>query len=343
VAVAPAAVAPASTNPMAAMIDKAAFTTAAVETETGRQMMIRAQVLLDRAHFSPGVIDGAYGENVRQAIAAFEESNGLTVDGQIDEAVFAKLSAGDATPIMQDYVITDADVKGPFVEKLPTKYEEMAKLDRMAYTSPAELLAEKFHMDEKLLRALNPNVDFAKAGTTILVVRPGDDKLPAQVTRIDVDKSEREVRAYDATNRLVAVYPATVGSTDMPAPAGSWEVAAVAPDPTWNYDPAKLNFGTAKTKLTIPAGPNNPVGAVWIDLTKDTYGIHGTPDPAKIGKSDSHGCVRLTNWDVQELSTEVSKGTKVVFVGSEADGGRKAGAEVTPAKPAQAKKSSSAT
>lgn len=179
-------------------------------------------------------------------------------------------------------------------------------------------------MDEDLLRALNPGADFSKAGATILVARPGADKLPAQVARIDVDKAEREVRAFDGGGKLLAVYPATVGSSELPAPSGRWEVAAIAPDPTWNYDPEKLSFGKAKTKLTIPAGPNNPVGSIWIDLTKETYGIHGAPDPDTIGKTASHGCVRLTNWDAEELGAAVSKGTEVVFVGTEGATGRAA-------------------
>jgi lipoprotein-anchoring transpeptidase ErfK/SrfK len=316
----PVAPAPASSHPLAQSIDKAVFSAASVDTEPGRQMMIRAQVLLDRAHFSPGVIDGQYGENVRQAIAAFESARGLAVDGLLDPQVFEALAAQDSTPIMQDYVITEADVAGPFVAKIPAKEEDMAKLERLAYTGPAELLAEKFHMDETLLRALNPGVDFGKAGTSILVVRPGQDRLPTQVALVEVDKAEREARAYDGAGKLVAVYPATVGSSDMPAPSGQWEVTAVAQNPTWNYDPEKLNFGKAKQKLTIAAGPNNPVGLVWIDLSKDTYGIHGTPDPAKVGKTDSHGCVRLTNWDALELGAAVSKGTRVVFVGTEGSG-----------------------
>ena len=170
-------------------------------------------------------------------------------------------------------------------------------------------------MDQDLLKALNPDVDFSKAGTKILVTAPMATPLP-QVERIEVDKAEKELRAYDAAGRLVALYPATVGSSDMPTPAGEWEVLSVHSDPVWNYDPAKLNFGDKSAgKLTIPAGPNNPVGVVWIDLSKDTYGIHGTAEPDTIGKTASHGCVRLTNWDAKTLGAAVHKGTKVVFVG----------------------------
>jgi lipoprotein-anchoring transpeptidase ErfK/SrfK len=317
--VAPAAapVAP-STNPLAQSIDAAAFAEAPATPQAGRDLLIRVQVLLDRARFAPGVIDGQAGENVRQAIAAYEAAKGLPVDGRVDAKLYAALTAEDAAPAMQDYVITEADVAGPFVEKIPTEMEDMAKLERLAFTGPAEALAEKFHMDEKLLRALNPGADFAKPGTTLLVARPAAADLPAKVARIEVDKAEKEVRAFDAAGQLLAVYPATVGSSDMPAPSGEWEVATVAPAPTYTYDPSRLNFGKAKKKLTIAAGPNNPVGGTWIDLTKDTYGIHGTPDPNKVGKVDSHGCVRLTNWDAARLAKAVEKGTKVVFVGTEA-------------------------
>lgn len=324
-AAAPAAAAPAtpapapvaSANPEGQAIDAAVWSATPADAAAAKRALIRAQVLLARARFSPGVIDGQMGENVRQAIAAFEQARGLPVDGALDDQVWAALAA-DAAPAMQDYTIAPEDVAGPFVAKIPTDPAEMAKLDKLAYSSPVELLAEKFHMDEGLLKALNPNADFTKAGATILVANPGDGALPAKVARVEVDKSEREVRAYGADDALLAVYPATVGSTDRPAPSGEWAVNVVAPDPTWTYDPSRLTFGKkADGKQTIAAGPNNPVGAVWIDLTKDTYGIHGTPDPAKVGKAESHGCVRLTNWDAVALSKAVEKGTKVVFVGSE--------------------------
>ena len=133
---------------------------------------------------------------------------------------------------------------------------------------------------------------------------------------MEVDKARKQVRAYDAAGKLLAAYPATVGSAELPTPAGEWAVRTVAPQPTWTYDPSRLNFGDRKAgKLTLKAGPNNPVGVVWIDLTKDTYGIHGSPDPRLVGKVASHGCVRLTNWDAQQLAKAVEKGSKVIFLG----------------------------
>jgi lipoprotein-anchoring transpeptidase ErfK/SrfK len=307
----------ASASPEAKPVDVADWSATPASADEKRNALIRAEVLLARAHFSPGVIDGQDGGNLKNAIAAFETAHDLPADGVMDDQVWAAL-AKDDRPALTDYVITEEDAKGPFVDKIPTDYKEMAKLPAMGFTSPLEALSEKFHMDQALLQALNPGVDFGVAGTKIVVAALGPDKLPAPVTRIEVDKSKRQVRAYGDGDVLLAVYPATVGSTERPAPTGEWAVRTVAPAPTYTYDPSRLTFGKASNgKLTIQAGPNNPVGSTWIALTKDTYGIHGTPDPRLVGKTASHGCVRLTNWDAHQLGQAVKKDAKVIFEGEE--------------------------
>ncbi|MFL5297611.1 MAG: L,D-transpeptidase [Phenylobacterium sp.] len=316
---APLAIPPieASTSPAADPIQQALWQADTQTKEGRRDALIRAEVLLARAHFSPGVIDGQDGANLQNALAAYQRAHGLAPDGRMNQETWAALAADDR-PVLTDYVITPEDVKGPFLEKLPTDYNELAKLPAVGFTSPVEALAEKFHMDEGLLKRLNPGADFGAAGTKIVVAALGPDRLPAPVTRIEVDKSLRQVRAYGADGALMAVYPATVGSTERPAPDGTWAVRTVAPNPTYTFDPSRLTFGKSSYgKLTIKPGPNNPVGSTWIDLTVPTYGIHGAPDPRLVGKVASHGCVRLTNWDAAQLGQAVKKGAVVEFVGVE--------------------------
>jgi len=309
-------------SPQAQAIDAAAF--APVQTGADRRhALIRAEVLLDRARFSPGVIDGRDGGNFRLALATFERARGLAgapasagVGASLDAAAWNALTTADPGPVTQTYVITDDDVKGPFLGAAPQDMAALAKLKYVGYVSPAQGLSEKFHMGEDLLRRLNPGVDFGKAGATIIVARPSADPLPS-VGRIEVDKSANQVRAYDRAGRLEAAFPATVGSTERPAPSGQWAVRAVAPRPDYTYDPSRLTFGDkTQGKLTIPPGPNNPVGSTWIDLTAPTYGIHGSPDPTLVGKTASHGCVRLTNWDAAALGKAVKKGVPVIFQGA---------------------------
>jgi lipoprotein-anchoring transpeptidase ErfK/SrfK len=315
----PAPPAVAAASPLAQTINAATFDPAATDPDAHRNLLIRVQTLLDRAHFSPGVIDGRDGTNLTLAIKAYQGSRNITADGEITKELLDTLTAGDGGPVLVDYQITAEDVAGPFAPVLPKEdYEAMAKLPAMNYHTPLELLAERFHMDEALLQALNPGVDFAAAGTTIAVTGAGADKLDRKVDRIEIDKALGQVRAFDKDGVELAVYPATVGSTERPAPSGEWAVRTLAPAPTYTYDPSRLTFGKPKAKLTIKAGPNNPVGSTWIDLTKDTYGIHGTPDPKLVNKRASHGCVRLTNWDAAELGSAVNKGAKVIFMGAEA-------------------------
>ncbi|MDX8538065.1 L,D-transpeptidase family protein [Mesorhizobium abyssinicae] len=279
-----------------------------------RQDVAALQVLLDRAGASPGVIDGRFGSNVDKALAAYNEitgSNLRSTDAVGIQSALAQ-SGGDA---FASYTITPEDAAGPYVASIPEDYSQKAQLDRMGYTSVTEALAERFHMDENYLKSINQGLDFNRPGTIIKVANFGR-LVSTPVARIVADKGKKEVFAYDAAGKLVAAYPATIGSSDTPSPSGIHTVSRIALDPNYTYNPS-INFkqGQNDKILTIPPGPNGPVGSVWIALDKPTYGIHGTPDPSKIGKTESHGCVRLTNWDARELAKLVSPGVTVEFVG----------------------------
>ena len=273
--------------------------------------IVRLQVLLDRAGASPGVIDGYDGENVRKAVFAFELMRGFPADGELDADVTTALESGG--PVIGKYDISAEDVAA-IVPPIPKDYAEMAKRDFLGYQSVEEELGERFHMDIDLLKALNPGVDFT-AGTAIAAAAYGPD-LTGSVARIEADKTLRQVRAYGADGKLIAAYPATIGSEDNPSPSGTHVVEGVAAMPTYTYNP-KINFqqGDNTAVLTIPPGPNGPVGSMWIDLSEPTFGIHGTPEPSLIDKTGSHGCVRLTNWDANELAKMVKPGVPVIFIG----------------------------
>jgi len=277
---------------------------------------IKAQVLLDRAGFSPGAIDGREGDNYENALRGFQKKNALGETGKLDKATWDKLMQGTEAALIE-YTITAADVKGPFAEEIPAKYEDKAKLKRLDYTSAAEMLAERFHMDEEFLETLNRGKALDKAGTSITVanVNVKPVSLGAKAAKLEVDKGNGVVRVLAKDGALLAAYPASVGSEEKPAPSGTLKVVRIAHGPTYTYDPAfKFKGVKADEKLQIAAGPNNPVGSVWIALDQKTYGIHGTSEPSRVGKVDSHGCVRLTNWDALALAKMVKKGTVVVFL-----------------------------
>lgn len=299
-----------TSNSDATKIDKE-VPKAAFSGTRSREILI-AQVLVDRSRHSPGVIDGYDGGNTRRALKAFERTNGLTADGEVDDELMKKLSAKLGNGILTSYTITSEDTSGPF-KPVPDSMKEMAKRDALGFTSSEELLSEKFHMSPGLLKALNLGAKLTTAGTQILVVDGGDEQVNGEVVRIEVDKSKSELRAFGKDEQLIATYPATVGSSDFPSPSGTMKVAAIAAKPNYTFDSSDQGWGGDKS-LTLPPGPNNPVGGTWIDLGKAGYGIHGTPEPSNIGKTSSHGCVRLTNWDAAELAKMVQPGTtQVVF------------------------------
>lgn len=271
------------------------------------------QVLLDRIGISPGVIDGQAGSNVRKALASARAKTGRDYSILSEEQLREEL-ATNGGPAFKSYIIGSGDVAGPFIAAIPVDYAQKAQLPAMSYTSVAEMLAERFHMDEDYLRKLNPGANFSQVGVEIRVANPGKTKK-GEVVRIEADKAAEQVRAYDDLGNLVAAYPSTIGSAATPSPSGVVTIERIAINPNYTYNP-KINFtqGNNKSILTIPPGPNGPVGSVWMALSKPTYGIHGTPAPARIGKTNSHGCIRLTNWDAKELAGMVSKGVSVEFL-----------------------------
>lgn len=276
--------------------------------------IIKSEILLDRAGFSPGQIDGRSSSNDQKAIAAFQDANGIKPSGRLDAETWNRLAASDGEPALVEYEIQPGDVKGPFNKAIPPSLEKKAELKNLNYTGPRELLAEKFHIDPGLWTRLNPKASFDAAGSKIMVPNVARKPSEASVEKVVVDKSARTVRAFDGSGKLIGFYPASVGSEERPAPNGTRQIRSVVENPTYHYSP-KLKFKGVKSQkpFTVAPGPNNPVGNTWIDLG-DGYGIHGTPEPQRISKSESHGCVRLTNWDAQALAKMVHKGTKVEFI-----------------------------
>ena len=271
----------------------------------------KVQVLLDRAGISPGVIDGHKGGMSESALRAFEEQRGLTVDGMLDFDVWAALGGPLSGPVLQLYTISSSDLNN-ITPDLSDNYAELAGMEWLGYQRASEMLAERFHMDEDFLIALNPGAAFAE-GEAITVASPGEF-LQGGVTRIEVRKGSNRLAAFDASGVMIANYPVTIGSTSTPSPEGTVEVTAIAHLPTYHYDPENFVQGENTEPLVLPPGPNGPVGSVWIDLSQPTYGLHGTPEPSSLFRRNSHGCVRLTNWDAEELASLVQVGAVVEFV-----------------------------
>ena len=276
------------------------------------EQALKTQIMLDRAGYSPGEIDGALGISTRRALEVFTKNGGKP----------------DALPAdaVTTYRITAADAAGPFTPDIPSDMMAMAKLPALGYKNLLEALGERFHCSPALLRRLNPTAKFAEGEEiqvpnvlqTIGPVGPprgsqSDSSNPAATT-VTVHKSSSDLIVTDGTGRPLMYAPVTTGSEHDPLPIGEWKVTGVQRNPKFHYNPDLFWDADAKqAKATIPPGPNNPVGVIWIDLSRPHYGLHGTPEPSTIGKTTSHGCVRLTNWDAEKLASIVRPGTKVIF------------------------------
>ena len=281
--------------------------------------VLAAQVMLDRAGFSPGEIDGRAGANLERAVAAYQASRSLPQSGRVDEVTSKRLTeeAGEE-PLVITYALTEIDIAGPFQPDITKDLVQQSKLAALNYSGPLEALAERFHASPALLQTLNVGQTFATAGEQIVVpnVALAGTASTAAPTRakIIVSKQTSSLTVEDEEGRVLFHAPVTTGSNHDPLPIGTWKVTGVQQSPVFHYNPDLFwDADPSHSKARIPAGPNNPVGVAWIDINKEHYGIHGTPEPSTIGHMQSHGCVRMTNWDVQRVAQWAKPGTPVIF------------------------------
>jgi lipoprotein-anchoring transpeptidase ErfK/SrfK len=313
--------------------------------------LFHAQVLMSAHGFSPGVIDGKKGESFRLALRSFQEARGLTVNGELDNPTRqALLSANRPSTVMVR--LGRDDVVSTYVQPFPEDPEKQAELNFLGYRNMLEKLAERFHTTPDTIIALNgpdkligpgqvlrlPNVvpasrDYAGVsgnGGRVMSLLNVDPNQP-QGDYVVVDKSEGVLKVYRGTppagaegdvkgkvgdvrgGQLVAAFPVTMGSTQYPLPIGRWKVTTYAFLPPFKYQPDILVKPKSDKELDLPPGPNGPVGVAWLDLTKEHYGIHGTNEPQTIGRAESSGCIRMTNWDVMRLARMMKPGFTAIF------------------------------
>ena len=279
--------------------------------------ILKLQIFLDYHGYSPGEIDGQWGYNTGRALIVYQQNNSLEATGQLDDRIVERLNMFDKGYLI-DYTLTSDDLKGPYYT-VPRDYYAMGKLKWLPYETPLEGIAEKFHCSQTLLRKLNAGMDLdnMQPGQHILgpnVIR-GIDEQRGKVAVVRVSKHNKWAEAFDAQGNFMFYYPTTLGSKYDPLPLGTYEVTLVNPFPEFRYQP-KLFWDVPDNnpETLLPPGPNSPVGKVWIGTSRKSVGIHGTPNPESISRNTSHGCIRMTNWDAEQLSKRVGPGTKLEFV-----------------------------